>query len=913
MQPFAGWSELSRLIDQLLDVPPHARGALIDSLCAGDAVRRAELEALRAECEREASTTSMPPAQRFAALLGMHGRYPDALQERYRLVREVGRGGMATVFLARDARHTRDVAVKIMHPLIAATLGAARFLAEIEIVAQMHHPHIVPLYDSGEADGALYYVMPYEPGQSLRDRLAREQRLPASEVILVLREVCDALAYAHGRGIVHRDIKPDNVLLSGRHALLADFGIATAVSADQGREPTSSVAMALGTPAYMAPEQLEGAGGIDHRADIYAVGVLGYELLAGRPPFVGDTREAVIAGHLEAPPMPLAHLGVGVPPALDGFIMRSLEKHPADRWAGADRMVRELEAIASKLALRREPALDSWRDRWSRMHIERITDFSGSEVDANISRDGRYVAFLADRDGAFDAYVTDVGRGSGEFLNLTGGRYKDLFNEDVRNIGFTPDARHVWIRVADLSSPASVSLVPRAGGAPRPFLATAVMAAWSPDGERLAYHEAAPGDPVFVANAAGGNAQRIHVAEPGVHSHHLSWSPDGRHLYFSHGLPPNEMDIWRLPANGGVMERITSHRSRVGFPALLDERTLIYTATDEDGTGPWLHMLDLRERVPVRLSAGVEHFLTIAASAAVAGKTTRLVATVSKPSVQLWSVPITGSVAGEVDASRVSLPTARAAGPRYAPDASFLYLASRGGPDEVWRCTGTEARVLWKPSHGSVVSPGAMSPNGAVVCTVIRHQGRSTLYCMRADGSGARAVTESLDVRGAPSWSPDGHWIAVAAREGHTTHVYRVPLGNGAPVRVVDGVSSNPVWSPDGSVILYSGTPSGRSVPVHAVRPDGVPVPLPFDTLVVDRLGDSYRFLPGGAGVVVKVGGFRQQDFWLLDIHTGARRQLTRLRAGPSLARFDVSRDGRTILFERTQENSDVALIEVPA
>jgi len=888
MTSFERLLELSTLVDRLLDTPPEARTALIEALCAGNAARRQELETLRVECEQLA-VSSVPLARRFAALLGTDSRYPDALQERYRLTREIGRGGMATVFLARDLRHARDVAVKIMRPYVGATLGSERFLAEIEMVAQMHHPHIVPLYDSGEVDGVLYFVMPYEAGLSLRERLARDERLPVTDVVLLLREICDALAYAHARGIVHRDIKPDNVLLSGRHALLADFGIATALSgAGSG---LASASFALGTRAYMSPEQLSGDGEVDLRTDIYAIGVLAYELLTGRMPASLDS----------LPP--------DVPAALRAFVVRCLEKRPGDRWEGAERMVRELETLAATLARRGEPPNDVWRDRWSRMHVERITDFAGSEVDADISRDGRHVAFLSDRDGVFDAYVTDVG--SGHFVNLTAGRYEELFNEDVHNVGFAPDGRHVWLRVADLASPASVSLIPVAGGEPRPFLPSAVMASWSPDGTRLAYHEASPGDPMFVADAAGERAQCLHVAPPGVHSHHLSWSPDANYLYFSHGIPPNEMDIWRIPAGGGTLERLTTHRSRVGFPVLLDDRTLLYTATDEDGTGPWLFMMDLRQRLPMRLNVGVEHFLSIAASATCRGRPRRLVATVSKPSVQLWSVPLAGTVAEEGSTERVALPTARAAAPRYAPDASFLYLASRGGADEVWRRSTTSAHMLWKPGQGAIAGAAATSPDGETIAVVVRRGERSTLYCFRRDGTGVRPLAESLDVRGAPSWSPDGTSIAVGAREGDTTRVYSVPLGDGTPVRLVEAVSSNPVWSPDGALILYSGTARGRSVPVHGVRPDGAPVVLPFHDLTVDRLGDSYRFLPNGRAIIVKLGGFRRQDFWLLDLESGRHRRLTHLRPGRSLNRFDVSPDARTILFERAQENSDVALIEL--
>jgi Tol biopolymer transport system component len=518
------------------------------------------------------------------------------------------------------------------------------------------------------------------------------------------------------------------------------------------------------------------------------------------------------------------------------------------------------------------------------------------------------VAFLADRDSVFDAYVGQVG--SGQFVNLTGGRLPQLYNEDVRNVGFSADAAQVWIRVADISSPASVSLVPTLGGAPRPFLNTAVMAVWSPDGSRVAYHEASAGDPIYLADGDGRNPRRLFVTDPGQHSHFLSWSPDGRYLYFSHGVPPNEMDLWRVSTDGGAPERITRHNSRVAYPVLLDDRTLAYTATADDGTGPWLFVMDLADRIARRLSSGVEQYLSIAAGAASPDEPRRLVATVANPSVQLWSIPIGAGIADEQASGRLSLPTARSAAPRVGPDSSIFYLASRGGADGLWRLTGGTAAEIWKPTQGAVVGAAAVSPNGTRVCFPVRQQSRSTLHCTLADGTGVRTVAESLDVRGAASWSPDGKWLVVGAVDGSIGRVFKVPVDGGAPVRLVDSSSSNPVWSPDGRVIVYSGTSRARTVPLRAVTPEGRPVPVP--QLTVDRIGDGYRFLPDGRHLVVKLGGFRRQDFWLLDLTTGERRQLTRLKPGELLHRFDLSPDGKRVLFERVRENSDVVLIEFP-
>jgi Tol biopolymer transport system component len=935
------WSELASLVDALLDAPPERRASLIEELSAGDTVRRSELDRLLEECEREPTLLSRPAAERFAALLEDDVTFPEALADRYRLSRELGRGGMATVYLAHDLKHGRDVAVKVVHPVLASALGPERFLREITIAAQLHHPHIVPLYDSGEADGKLYYVMPYEAESSLRQRLARDGPLAVDEAVLILRDVCDALAHAHARGIIHRDIKPDNVLLSGRHAMVTDFGVAKGAMDATSQNTRTGAGILLGTPAYMAPEQIAADPGIDHRADIYAVGVLAYELLAGRPPFTGDAPQEILSAHLAQAPVPISTLRPDVPEALAELVMKSLEKRPADRWQSAADLVHRLDALVGtrsgpatfplprgrwvRAAAAAAGALglvaiavvagrrgagpgDPWRDRWSNARIERLTDFAGSEVDAAISASGQFVAFLADRDSVFDAFVGQVG--TGEFVNLTGGRLPQLFNEDVRNIGFSADAAQVWIRVADITSPASVSLVPTLGGPMRPFLSTAVMAAWSPDGSKVAYHETTPGDPIYVADSDGGHPRRLFIAGPGVHSHHLSWSPDGRFLYFSHGLPPNEMDVWRIPASGGQPERITNFSSRVAYPVLLDDRTLLFTATADDGTGPWLYSMDLERRVAERLSTGVEHYISISASSETPGQPRRLVATVSNPSAQLWTLPIGDGVADEQAASPVALPTARTAAPRFGPDSSIFYLASRGGADAVWRLSGVKASELWKPKEGAVTGAAAVSPDGGRICFPVRRQARATLHCTTAEGTGVQPLAESLDVRGAASWSPDGKWIAVGAMDGPGVRVFKVPADGGTPVRLVDSVSSNPVWSPDGRFIAYSGTSRGRSAPLKAVTPDGEPFPLP--SLLVDRVSDSYRFLPGGRQLVVKLGGFRRQDFWLFDVTTGQRRQLTRLRPGESLYRFDVSPDGKRIVFERVRENSDVVLIELP-
>ena len=270
-------------------------------------------------------------------------RLRAALSGRYAIVREVGAGGMATVYLAEDLKHHRKVALKVMKPELAATMGSSRFLREIETAAQLQHPHILPLHDSGEADGFLYFVMPFVEGESLRGKLTRGGELPVGEAVRVLRDVVDALSHAHAQGVVHRDIKPDNVLLSGRHALVTDFGVAKAVSEATGRNAMTTVGVALGTPTYMAPEQAAADPHIDTRADIYAVGCLAYELLTGQPPFRGDSAQRVLAAHVTEAPTPVTTRRSAVPAQLNAVVMRCLEKKPADRWQTADELLAQIE------------------------------------------------------------------------------------------------------------------------------------------------------------------------------------------------------------------------------------------------------------------------------------------------------------------------------------------------------------------------------------------------------------------------------------------------------------------------------------------------------------------------------------------------------------------------------------------
>jgi eukaryotic-like serine/threonine-protein kinase len=301
-------------------------------------------------------------------------RLREALADRYRIERELGQGGMATVYLAEDLKHHRRVAVKVLRPELAATLGPERFAREIEVAARLQHPHILGLIDSGDAEGFFYYVMPYVEGETLRERLARGGELPIPEAVRLLGEIAEALATAHRAGVVHRDIKPENVMLSGRHAMVMDFGVAKAVTEASGPHTLTSAGVALGTPAYMAPEQASADPHMDARVDIYALGVMGYEMLTGATPFPGLNAQQTLAAHVTRAPVPVGQQREGLSPALEAVVMRCLAKRAADRFQSADDLVAALEPLAapsggttptqtqpvSALAIKRRAPLD-WR------------------------------------------------------------------------------------------------------------------------------------------------------------------------------------------------------------------------------------------------------------------------------------------------------------------------------------------------------------------------------------------------------------------------------------------------------------------------------------------------------------------------------------------------------------------------
>ncbi|MGQ0714474.1 MAG: serine/threonine-protein kinase [Gemmatimonadaceae bacterium] len=284
----------------------------------------------------------------------LRDRLQASLEGEYRLERELGRGGMSRVFVAQEGALDRPVVVKVLPPELTGSLSLERFRREIQLAARVHHPHIVPVLLVGQADGLMYYTMPYIVGESLRDRLDRQGPLPIADVIRIMRDVADALGHAHALGVIHRDVKPDNILLVRHHALVTDFGVAKALresrpSGDRRRqERTPSMGFALGTPAYMAPEQAAADPTIDARADIYALGSVAYEMLTGKAPFSGRPAQKILAAQVAERPVPVSFVRSEVSPALEAIVMRSLEKNPDHRWQEADDLVDALDTLAAE-------------------------------------------------------------------------------------------------------------------------------------------------------------------------------------------------------------------------------------------------------------------------------------------------------------------------------------------------------------------------------------------------------------------------------------------------------------------------------------------------------------------------------------------------------------------------------------
>ena len=547
-----------------------------------------------------------------------------------------------------------------------------------------------------------------------------------------------------------------------------------------------------------------------------------------------------------------------------------------------------------------------WRDPLANAHFARLTDLAGSESAAAISRDGRWIAFLAERDGHTDAWLTEVG--SGRYRNLTEGREPGMVNPLVRTLGFSADGSVVtiWARRSDGSRSSDINILaaPLAGGAPQPYMREAAEVAWSSDARRLVYHTSAPGDPMFVKDAApGAAAYRIYTAPAGVHCHFPLWSSDDAFIYFARGVPPDVWDIWRIRPDGSDLERITFHDSLVNHPVLIDPQTLLYLAADAAGLEQRLYALDLRERTPHRISFGLERYTSLAASA----DGSRLVATVSRSTTSLWSLSLAGGPSARTAALPLAAEVTLGSSPRFGPD-YLVYVSLRSGRWSLRKLAHGMQQELWSDAHASIVGAPAISPDGRRLAFTVADGAHTRLTVMDSDGAHAASVTDALALRGSPAWTPDGQSLVAALLENGEPHLATIPLNGGPPVKLVSEYSLDPAWSPDGQFLLYSGADLGTTFPVRAVGRDGRPYAMP--TLVLTRGARRVVFVRDGSAVVVLRGEIGHKNFWRVELGSGAERQLSELPPNFVTRDFDLSPDGTRIVFDRAEEESQIALIE---
>ena len=513
-------------------------------------------------------------------------RLTAALADRYCIERELGAGGMATVYLAQDLKHDRKVALKVLRPELAAILGGERFLAEIKTTANLQHPHILPLHDSGEADGLVYYVMPYVEGESVRDRLLRERQLPVDDAIRITREVADALAYAHEHGIVHRDIKPENILLHGGHAMVADFGIALAASRSDGGTRMTETGMSLGTPHYMAPEQAMGERDITPKADIYALGCVLYEMLAGEPPFTGPTAQAIIARVMTEQPRSLVLQRHTIPPQLEAVVVRALEKLPADRFASAAAFSEALANPASFALMAagtgmRAAAGSARRDWTGRLAIPAIgvalimtalaawaflrppppgpvsryglalplAQALSFNSQVAIAPDGSYLLYLGPSSaGPFVPQLWLKPRDSDQASPLPG-------TVGAQSASFSPDSR--WIAFGAAGTLKKLQIGGGAAITLADSMARGVAAAWLDDGTIVYAQQGSRG--LRRIAEGGGTATRVWQADSGV-VREVSPLPGARGVLLSRCLVVNctDRDVWVLDLRSGAVRQVVA-------------------------------------------------------------------------------------------------------------------------------------------------------------------------------------------------------------------------------------------------------------------------------------------------------------------------------------------------------------------
>jgi serine/threonine protein kinase len=825
---------------------------------------------------------------------------------------------MGEVFRATDTRLQRTVAIKT-----CLVQFSERFQREARAIAALNHPNIATLYDVGSGpDGVGYLVLEYVEGPTLAE-LLNQGRITSEEVQRIALKTAEAIEAAHDKGIVHRDLKPANIKLGeGNVVKVLDFGVAKVLGETKGTlsGDTTHVGTIIGTPSYMSPEQALG-GPVDRRSDIWSFGALVSEMLSGKCVFKGNSpseiRASVVRGKPDLSGVPdewRALLGR----CLTKDVRRRLQSIGEARIALEDglpvpvgperrRLVWPWVTLATALAL---IAGALWRSRettapanpLANATFTPLTEYEGAQADASISPDGKFVAFQSDRNGPSHVWLDQIGAGNP--IDLTPGPEDQ--RRPLRSVGFSHDGTELWIAGTESRR---LKMIPLVGGKPRMFLGEKVVNPnWSPDGARLAYQTFEAGDPIFAADGDGSNPRQIFRSAPDQHNHYLIWGADGKWIYFVHGTPARaETDLWRISASGGQPERLTQLNADMRDPTPLGQETILFLAKERNGSGPWIWAFDIPRRTSRRIAFGLEHYTSL--SATVDGR--RLAVTVASPSARLWSVPIDGvrSEATEADVKPFPPNTTRARAPRFRGSAVY-YLSITGAEDRLSRFEGGSAVDVWGTAQNGVDGPPAISPDGRRIVVATRQGAKRHLRLVGADGAESSVIAPKIDVEGSADWSPDGSWVVTGGDDGKGSGLFKIPVAGGEPVRLTKDVGRNPVWSPDGSLIAYSGPNIFTLAPLLAVRPDGTSVKIP--EIRTQRLGERVRFTPDGKSLIFMRAGEATpwQDFWLLDLAAMNTRRLTRLTDRATMRTFDITPDGKQIVFDRLRENSAVVLID---
>jgi len=783
-----------------------------------------------------------------------------ALADRYRLERELGQGGMATVYLAEDLRHHRQVALKVLRPELASALGPERFLREIETTANLRHPHILPLYDSGQADGFLFYVMPFVEGETLQDRLNREKQLPLDDALRIAREVADALQYAHGRGILHRDIKPANILVEAGHAVVADFGIARAIDVAGGDRLTET-GIALGTPLYMSPEQAAGEKQLDSRSDQYALGCVLYEMLAGQPPFTGPTAQSVTRQHLAADPPLVTQLRPTVPEEVGTALQRALAKAPADRFTDVGQFAGAL-GQAGLATSRSGPTAAAPRQRrftltvavlcfvagvtvgWALLSSRtprplqlgrrtQVTLDPGLELDPALSPDGKFMAYSGPQ-GELEVRQVEGGVPIPVVKNGPGlGRWP----------AWLPDGqRLVFI------SPRGVEQVSALGGVPRLLVSSARPirgVAVSPDGRTIAFGI----NDTLYAQPIDGGAARIVAAVRELHS--PAWSPDGHWIavvsgnvqYVSTGdlgnIAPSSIHV--VSASGGQPVSVTEEGAMNVSPAWASGGDLLFIS-DRDG-GRDIYQVRLGRSAapvaqPLRITTGLNPF-----SIGLSRDGSRLAYAAFTETSNVWTVPIpSGGVISVSSARPVTVGNQIIENLGVSADGRWLAFSSnRGGLYQLYRQRLDSADALPQQVTFDTLASfwAAWSPDGREIAFHHFNGQRRQIFVIPSEGGTPVAVTDGSEDERSPEWSPDGRSLILLTNWGTTPALHVVTRGaNGRwsaprPLHVVidqDTVTpSLSAWSPDGR-FLACGCGDGGLVIAPVAGGPAHRLPSPYST-----------------------------------------------------------------------------------